>query len=70
MTYACETNTVAVREKLAQGNGVFPDNQHFVEIEIPRGGSYEVVTTESVPGWEPQASDQLPVNPGCNAHIN
>ncbi len=39
-------------EKLVQWNGVFPDNQHFVEIEIPRGASYEVATADTVLGWD------------------
>ena len=39
-------------EKLAQWNGVFPDNRHFVEIGIPRGVSYEVATPDIMPGWD------------------
>ena len=39
-------------EKLAHWNGVFPDNQHFVKIEIPPGTSYEVATAHTVPGWD------------------
>ena len=41
-----------------QWNGVFPENQHFVEIEIPRGVSYEVATPDIVSGWD---------NPDCVA---
>ena len=43
MIYACESYAAAMLEKLAQWNGVFPENQHFVEIGIPRGVSYEAV---------------------------
>ena len=39
-------------EKLAQWNCVFPENQHFVEIGIPRGVSYGVATPDIVPGWD------------------
>ncbi len=52
MIYACETYAAAMLEKLVQWNGVFPDNQHFVEIEIPRGASYEVATADTVLGWD------------------
>ena len=52
MIYACESYAAAMLEKLAQWNGVFPDNQHFVEIGIPRGVSYEVATPDTVPGWD------------------
>ena len=48
--YACESCAAAMPEKLAQWNGVFPDNQHFVEIGIPRGVSWEVATPDIVPG--------------------
>lgn len=51
MIYASETYAGAMLEKLVQWNGVFPDNQHFVKIEIPRGASYEVATPDIVPGW-------------------
>ncbi len=50
--YASENYATAMLEKLAQWNGILPDNQHFVEIVIPRGTSYEVATTDSVPGWD------------------
>lgn len=41
-------------EKLAHWNGIVPDNQHFVEIMIPRGTSYEVATSDALPGWDSQ----------------
>ena len=50
--YACETYAAAMLEKLAQWNGILPDNQHFVEAATPRGASYEVATPDIVPGWD------------------
>ena len=38
-------------EKLVHVNGILPPNQHFVEIEIPAGVSYEVVTKDTVENW-------------------
>ena len=52
MIYASENYATAMLETLAQWNGILPDNQHFVEIVIPRGTSYEVATADSVPGWD------------------
>ena len=49
--YACEHYSTAMLEKLAHYNGVLPPNQHFIEIEIPVGTSYEVVTKDSLPDW-------------------
>ena len=41
-------------EKLAHWNGIVPDNQHFVKVTIPRGTSYEVATSDAMPGWDSQ----------------
>jgi len=30
-------------------NGSLPPNQHFIEITVPQGASYEVVTAEALP---------------------
>jgi hypothetical protein len=30
-------------EKLVHGSGVLPANQHFIEIAIPNGVSYEML---------------------------
>ena len=38
-------------EILVHYNGGLPSNQHYLEITIPAGISYEVVTQDSVPGW-------------------
>jgi len=53
--YAAEHYGTALLEKLAHWNGVLPPNQHFLEIEIPAGVSYEVVTKDSLPGWDAPA---------------
>ena len=49
--YLSEHYSTAMLEKLVHWNGVLPPNQHFIEITIPRGTSYEVVTADTVPGW-------------------
>jgi RES domain-containing protein len=45
-------------EKLARFNGILPPNQHFIEIEIPSGTSYEVVTKDTIPEWARPDSQQ------------
>jgi RES domain-containing protein len=57
--YACEHYSTAMLEKLVHGNGHLPPNQHFITITIPTGMSYEMVTRDSLPGWnarEPNVS--------------
>jgi RES domain-containing protein len=39
-------------EKLAHYNGILPPDQHFITIDIPASISYEVVTKDSLPGWD------------------
>lgn len=50
--YASEHYSTAMLEKLAHGNGRLPPNQHYVEITIPNGITYEVVTGDLLPGWD------------------
>lgn len=50
--YASESYATAMLEKLVHWNGVLPPNQHFIEIHIPAGTSFEVVTPDSIPGWD------------------
>lgn len=50
--YTSEHYGTAMLEKLVHYNGVLPPNQHFIEIQIPAGVSYEVVTKDSVDGWD------------------
>ena len=52
--YASEHYGTAMLEKLVHYNGVLPPNQHFVEIRIPSGTSYESVTKDSLDGWQNQ----------------
>ena len=49
--YASEHYATALLEKLVHHNGRLPKGQHFIEITIPAGTSYEVVTKDSLPGW-------------------
>ena len=48
--YASEHYSTALLETLAR-TGEMPPNQHFVEIDVPAGVTYEVVTKDSLPGW-------------------
>jgi RES domain-containing protein len=57
--YASEHYSTAMLEKLAHYNGLLPPNQHFLEIELPAGTSYEEVTKDSLPDW------QLPDSPAA-----
>lgn len=49
--YASEHYSTALLEKLAHWDGDLPTGQHFVEIGIPQGVSYEVVTADTLPEW-------------------
>ncbi len=49
--YAAEHYSTAMLEKLVHYEGEMPPNQHFIEITIPAGVSYEVVTTDLIEGW-------------------
>jgi RES domain-containing protein len=48
--YASEHYSTAMLEKLAHFNGLLPPNQHYIEISIPAGTSYEVATKDTIPG--------------------
>ena len=48
--YASEHYSTALLETLAR-TGEMPRNQHYVEVEIPAGVTYEAVTKDSLPGW-------------------
>ena len=54
--YTSEHYATAMLEKLVHGSGRLPPNQHFVEITIPSGVSYEVLEPALLPGWD---------EPGC-----
>lgn len=48
--YASEHYSTALLETLAR-TGELPRNQHYVEIDIPAGVTYEVVTKDGLHGW-------------------
>ncbi len=50
--YTSEHYSTALLEKLAHGSGRLPPNQHYVEITIPRGLSYEIFSAPTLPGWD------------------
>jgi RES domain-containing protein len=50
--YAAAHYSTAMLEKLVHGSGLLPPNQHYIEITVPRGSSYEALTAESLPGWD------------------
>ncbi|MFZ5671203.1 MAG: RES family NAD+ phosphorylase [Pseudomonadota bacterium] len=52
MIYASEHYSTAMLEKLVHGSGQMPPNQHFVEITIDAGVSYEMFSPERHPGWD------------------
>ncbi|MEM7217463.1 MAG: RES domain-containing protein [Pseudomonadota bacterium] len=49
--YASERYSTAMLEKLVYLPGRLPPNQHYVELTIPTGVSYEVVNGDALPGW-------------------
>ena len=52
MIYASEHYSTAMLEKLVHGNGHMPPNQHWIEITIPPGVPYEMLSVAHNPGWE------------------
>lgn len=51
--YSGENYSLAMLEKLVHSNtGDIPENQQWIEITIPVGTTYEVVTNYSLPGWK------------------
>lgn len=52
MIYASERFSTALLEKLVHGSGRLPPNQHYVEITVPAGLSYEVADMAAIPGWD------------------
>jgi RES domain-containing protein len=52
MIYASEHYGCAMLEKLVHGSGSLPPNQHFIEITIQAGSSYEVFSEPHHPGWD------------------
>jgi RES domain-containing protein len=52
MLYTSQHYSTAMLEKLVHGGGRLPPDQHFIEIKIPNGVLYEVVTPSILPGWD------------------
>ncbi len=50
--YCSEHYSTNMLEKLVHGGGGIPPNQHFVEITIDAGASYETFSTAAHPGWD------------------
>ncbi len=57
MIYASEHYSTAMLEKLIR-LGEMPPNQHFIEITIERGVSYEEFNEANIPGWYEQNQDK------------
>lgn len=55
--YAAEHYSTAMLEKLVHGGGLMPPNQHYIEITLPHGLSYEMVTKDALPGWDSEEPD-------------
>lgn len=51
LIYASAHYSTAMLEKLANGSGMLPANQHYVEITIDAGVSYETFPAERHEGW-------------------
>ncbi|MFN3312986.1 MAG: RES family NAD+ phosphorylase [Hyphomonas sp.] len=49
--YASEHYSTAMLEKLVHYSGHLPSGQCFIEITVPAGTSYEVVTADIIPNW-------------------
>lgn len=58
MLYTSQHYSTAMLEKLIRGAGSIPPNQHFIEITIPNGVTYEAVSPAHLPGWD---------DPSCTA---
>lgn len=52
LIYASEHYSTAMLEILANGTGKLPANQHFIQITIPDGLSYEMLDPAHLPGWD------------------
>lgn len=55
--YAAEHYSTAMLEKLAHGAGIMPPNQHYIEITLPRGVSFEMLTKDTLSGWDAEEPD-------------
>ena len=51
MIYAAEHYSTAMLESLANLERELPPNQHYIEITIPAGVTYEVANADHLPDW-------------------
>jgi RES domain-containing protein len=56
MIYTSEHYSTAMLEKLVHGSGRLPPDQHYIEITIPNGVSYEPFNAARVPDWYSEAA--------------
>lgn len=49
--YAAEHYSTAMLEILVNGSGVPPPNQHFIQITVERGVTYEAFSVDHHPDW-------------------
>ena len=52
LIYTSEHYSTALLEKLVHGSGRLPPNQHYVQITIPSGTTYEILSQPTLPGWD------------------
>lgn len=52
VVYTSEHLSLSILEKLVHYSGELPANQHYIEIKIPAGVSYEVVEPNKLVGWD------------------
>jgi RES domain-containing protein len=50
--YASRYYSTAMLEQLVRGSSALPPNQHFIEITIPNGVTYEVLDPARLPRWD------------------
>lgn len=55
--YAARHYSTAMLEKLVHHQGRIPPNQHFIEITIPAGTSYEVANPDLIEGWASRSGE-------------
>jgi RES domain-containing protein len=49
--YTSEHYSTAMLEKLVHGSGSMPPSQHYIQITIPNGLTYEMLDTARLPDW-------------------
>ena len=52
LIYASEHYSTAMLEILVNGMGRLPANQHFIQVTIPNGVTYETLNPAHLPGWD------------------